>query len=230
MSKTMKRRGISVRDKMDTFNLSFDLKEFAESISDNIINNPESNVYSHGKRAWFGDIKPSVINQIDRQLRKRYNITDNKLVTCVHYPPDKDDNGKYKEKKLIIKENKENVLHRFIISTIHEVCDVTFGMTHPETFDMKPWVSYKVPEMIGGMLVYEFKNDKNLVIPAKKGFRQVRKLKALDNRHIIVMDYMVSKKEFEELSRLLEKNTQTEETTIVSDDETVDDAIESLKM
>lgn len=226
MSKTMKRRGISVRDKMDTFNLSFELKEFLESISDNIVNNPESNVFSHGKRAWFGDVKPEVINHIDRQLRKRYNIEDNKLITCVYYPPEKDDKGKVIEKSLSIKENKENVLHRFIISTIHEVCDVTFGMTHPETFDMRPWVSYKVPEMIGGMLTYDFKNDKNLVIPAKKGFRQVRKMKALDNRHIIVMDYMVSQKQFQELSQMLEKKVEVTQQT---NDEGVDDALELLR-
>ena len=76
----MKRRGISVRDKMDTFNLSFELQEFLESLSDNLINHPESNVYSNGKRAWFGDVKPEVINQIDRQLRKRYNIQENIII------------------------------------------------------------------------------------------------------------------------------------------------------
>ena len=226
MNKTVKRRGISVRDKMDTFSLSFDLKELTESISNNIVNDPGSSVYSHGKRAWFTDTKPEIINQLDRQLRKRYNITDNKLITCIHYPPEKDENGKIKEKNLTIKENKENVLYRFIISTVHEVCDVTFGMSHPESFEMRPWVSYKVPEMIGGMLIYNFKNDKNLVIPAKKGFRQVRKLKAIDNRHIIVMDYMVSQKQFEELSQILEKKIG-QDTEI--NEEGVDDALESLR-
>jgi len=227
MSKSMRRKGISVRDKMDTFNLSFELKELLESVSNNIVNNPDSSVYSHGKRAWFGEVKPEVINQIDRQLRKRYSIEDNKLVTCLYYPPEKDDNGKIIEKKLSIKENKENVLHRFIISTVHEVCDVSFGAAQSETFDMRSWVSYKVPEMIGGMLVYEFKNEKNLIIPPKKGFRQVRKTKALDNRHIIVMDYLISKKQFEELSQLLEKcNTKERDTPL--EDENIDSALESL--
>lgn len=226
MSKTMRKKGISVRDKMDTFNLSFDLKEFLESISNNLINNPESSVYSNGKRAWFGDTKPEIISQIDRQLRKRYSINDNKMVACVHYPPEKDDNGRIIDRKLTIKENKENVLYRFIISTIHEVCDITFNGSEPETFDMKSWVAYKVPEMIGGMLAYDFKNDKNLIIPAKKGFRQVRKIKALDNRHIIVLDYLVSKREFEELSELL-KNKKTGRN---EKDDNIDEAINSLKL
>ena len=224
----MKRRGISVRDKMETLSLSFDQKELLESISDNIINNPESNVYSNGKRAWFKETKPRVINQIDSQLRKRYSIgEDNRSIACVYYPPEKDDNGKIKEKKLTIKENKENVLHRFLISTVHEVCDVTFGMTSSETFDMKSWVSYKVPDMIGGMLVYEFKNDRNLVIPAKKGFRQVRKTKALDTRHIIVLDYLISKKQFEDLTSLISNTNKTKEG---ASDQNVEDALESLKL
>ena len=224
----MKRRGISVRDKMETFSLSFDQKEFLESISENIVSNPESNVFSNGKRAWFNDVKPTVINQIDSQLRKRYSIdSQNRMIACVHYPPDRDDSGKILQKKLTIKENKENVLHRFLISTIHDVCDVTFGMTVPETFEMRPWVSYKVPDMIGGMLIYEFKNDKNLVIPAKKGFRQVRKSKALDSRHVIVLDYLISKRQYEELTSLIspKKEEKTEE-----QDVNIEDALESLKL
>ena len=223
----MKRRGISVRNKMDTFNLSFDLKELQESIDKNIINNPESSVFSHGKRAWFKDIKPEVIDQIDSQLRKRYVIgEDSKMIVCVHYPPEKD----CKEKKLIIKENKENVLHRFIISSIQETCDITFGAASSETFEMRPWVSYKIPEMIGGMLSYEFKNDKNLVIPAKKGFRQVRKTKALENRYIIVLDYLISKNQYQELVSMLkdpsgDKNKEPD----FSDDENIDDALDNLR-
>ena len=224
----MKRRGISVRDKMDTFSLSFEQKELLESISDNIINNPESNVYSNGKRAWFNDVKPTVINQIDSQLRKRYSIdSGNRTIACVHYPPIRDDSGKILQKKLTIKENKENVLHRFLISTIHDICDITFGSTEPETFEMRPWVSYKVPDMIGGMLSYEFKNDKNLVIPAKKGFRQVRKSKALDCRHIIVLDYLISKRQYEELTSLISPNK--EEKTEEQDD-SVEVALQSLKL
>jgi hypothetical protein len=221
----MKRRGLSVRDKMDTLNLSFELKEFTESLHQNITNHPESTVYSHGKRAWFGEVRPEVINQIDRQLRKRYGIDDNRMIACVYYPPEKSDTGKYEEKSLRIKENKENVLHRFMISTIHEVCDVSFGSAQSETFDMRPWVSYKVPDMIGGMLSYEFNNDKNLVIPAKKGFRQVRKVKSIDNRHIIVLDYLISERQYEELSQMLNPNKEEQEI----DTEGIDDALSSLR-
>lgn len=224
----MKRRGISIRNKMDTFNLSFDIKELQESINNNIVSNPESSVFSHNKRAWFKDTKPEVIEQINSQLRKRYSIgEDSKMIACVHYPPEKDS----KEKKLSIKENKENVMHRFIISTIQETCDVTFGSSDSETFEMRPWVSYKIPEMIGGMLSYEFKNDKNLIIPAKKGFRQVRKTKAIENRHIIVLDYLISKNQYEELVSMLkdpsgDKNKEPD----LTEDEKIDDALDNLRL
>ena len=223
----MKRRGISIRDKMDTFNLSFDQKELLESVSDNLINNPESNVYSNGKRAWFKETKPNVINQIDRQIRKRYNIPEeNNMIACLHYPPEIDENGKIKDKKMVIKENKENVLHRFLITTIHDVCDVTLANTHPETFEMRPWVSYKIPDMVGGMLSYQFSNDRNLIIPAKKGFRQVRKTRKVESRHILILDYLISKKQYEELTTLLSRGRKVPE----EPDQNIEDALESLKL
>ena len=49
-------------------------------------------------------------------------------------------------------------------------------------------------------------------------------MKALDNRHIIVMDYMVSKKQFEELTQMLEKSQEKHK-----EDESIDDALESLR-
>ena len=40
-----------------------------------------------------------------------------------------------------------------------EVVDRLLSNTaEAETFEMRPWVSYKVPDMIGGMLSYEFKS------------------------------------------------------------------------
>ena len=98
----------------------------------------------------------------------------------------------------------------------------------------QPWMIIKLVLLVGlyayhfacGKMVADFKNDKNLVIPAKKGFRQVRKMKALDNRHIIVMDYMVSQKQFQELSQMLENKVEIDQQT---NDEGVDDALELLR-
>ena len=227
MSKSFSKKGISIKDKLESFSLSFDLKEFQESLEKNIINNPASSVFSNNKRAWFGEVVPEVVSQIDSQLRKRYSIGENKMVACLYYPPEKEDNGKMSEKSLKISENRQNVMTRFVISSIHEVCNISFGGSSPESIEMRAWVSYKVPDMIGGMLSYEFKNDRNLNIPAKKGFRQVRKMKALDKRHILVLDYLISKNQYKELEEMLGKKIENSE-RVIEEDENVDDAINEL--
>tara|TARA_A100001015_G_scaffold211983_1_gene237686 strand:+ start:790 stop:1458 length:669 start_codon:yes stop_codon:yes gene_type:complete len=222
----MKRRTMSLKDKIDTFNLSFDTTEFKQSLEDNLVNFSGSSVYSNGKRAWFKEDKPLVIKQIDAQLRKRYKIgEENKMVACVYYPPEKDDQGKFLEKTTQIKENRDNVLHRFIISTCHDICDASFGKIRSEPLELRQWVSNKIPDMIGGMLSYEFKNDKNLVIPARKGFRQVRKTKNTENRYLIVLDYIISTKQYEELTNMLSNKEET-----VEDDDRIEDALEELRI
>ena len=204
MSRVMRKQGISLKDKLETYHLSFDLEELKKSLDENADKFPESSVYSSGKRAWFKGDLPTSLAQMDRQLRKRFKIgDDNKVVTVLHYPPFTDDSNKPYEKSLLIKENKPNVMSRFLISTTHEVCDVTIGSSQPDTLEFKSWVAIRTPEMIGGMLSYNFSNDKSLVIPAKKGFRQVRKSKKLDSRYIIVFDYLVSKNQLEEINRML---------------------------
>ena len=203
MSRVMRKQGISLKDKLETYHLSFDLEELKKSLDENADKFPESSVYSSGKRAWFKGDLPTSLAQMDRQLRKRFKIgDDNKVVTVLHYPPFTDDSNKPYEKSLLIKENKPNVMTRFLISTTQEVCDVTIGSASPEKLEFRPWVAVKTPEMIGGMLSYTFSNDRNLVIPPKKGFRQVRKTKKLDSRYIIIFDYLVSKNQLEELNKM----------------------------
>ena len=210
MSRVSKKQGISLKDKLETYHLSFEIDELKKSIDENIEQDASHSVFSNGKRAWFNGNLPGVLQIIDRQIRKRFNIQENnKLIAVVHYPPILDEKNKPLENNLIIKENKPNVMSRFLISTSHEVCDVTIGSSQPDTLEFKSWMAVKTPEMIGGMLSYKFSNDKTLVIPAKKGFRQVRKSKKLDSRYIIVLDYLVSKNQLEEINKML--GIQTEE-------------------
>tara|TARA_R110000772_G_scaffold141475_3_gene251120 strand:- start:274 stop:960 length:687 start_codon:yes stop_codon:yes gene_type:complete len=204
MSRVSRRKGISLKDKLETYHLSFDIDELKKSLEENLEKDASYSVFSNGKRCWINGNLPVTLQQIDRQIRKRFGIKDdNKLIALVHYPPEVDDSKKPLEKNLIIKENKPNVMSRFLISTTHEVCDVTIGSSQPDTLEFKSWVAIKTPEMIGGMLSYNFSNDKSLVIPAKKGFRQVRKSKKLDSRYIIVLDYLVSKNQLEEINQML---------------------------
>ena len=207
MSRTIKKNGISLKNKLETFHLSFELEELKKSIEENLEKNPSASVSSHNKKAWFNGNFPTSIEQMDRQLRKRFSIGEkNKCVSVVYYPPEFDTNNKPCEKILEINQNKSNVITRFVISTIQEICDVTIGSHEPDKLELRPWVAYKTPEMIGGMLSYTFSNEKSLIIPPRKGFRQVRKTKNVSNRYLIILDYLVSKEELQELKNLLEPN------------------------
>ena len=79
--------------------------------------------------------------------------------------------------------------------------------------------------MIGGMLSYNFKNEKNVTIPARKGFRQVRKTKNIEDRHLLVFDYLVSEREMEELSNIF--GTKDKDASPV-DDPKIADAMREL--
>ena len=212
MSRVSKKQGISLKDKLETYHLSFDLEELKKSLDEDLERNASNSVFSNGKRAWFNGNLPAVLEQIDRQIRKRFGIKeDNKLIVVVHYPPEMNEKKKPLQKNLIIKENKPNVMSRFLISTTHEVCDVTIGSSQPDTLEFKSWMAVKTPEMIGGMLSYNFNNDRTLIIPPKKGFRQVRKTKKIESRYVIVLDYLVSKNQLEEINTLLGNKTEKSE-------------------
>lgn len=226
MSRAIRKQGISLKDKLETYHLSFDLEELKKSLDQNMESHPEASVYSSGKRAWFKGDMPTSLVQMDRQIRRRFGIgEDNKVIAVLYYPPFQDDKDKPLQKSLVIKENKPNVMSRFLISTTHEVCDVTMGSASPESLEFRPWVAVKTPEMIGGMLSYTFSNDRNLVIPPKKGFRQIRKTKQLDSRYIIVFDYLVSKNQLDEINKMF----SPEQKSKMMDDPRVAEALRDLQ-
>lgn len=225
----MMKKRISVKDKMDSFHLSFETKELTENVSNDFVENPKASVYSNGKRAWFKDHKPEVINQIDVQLRKRFQIGDNKVNVCLYYPPERDDNNNFKNKKLIIKDGNSNVISRVIISTILETTEINYDTIGGESVELKPWVAYQSPAMIGGMLTYTFENSSNIIIPAKKGFRQVKKKKNIDNRHILVFDYMISEKEMKQLSEALTSSKSKLKEKLIEETESLKEAMDKLK-
>jgi hypothetical protein len=75
------------------------------------------------------------------------------------------------------------------------------------------------------MLSYTFSNDRNLVIPPKKGFRQIRKTKQLDSRYIIVFDYLVSKNQLDEINKMF----SPEQKSKMMDDPRVAEALRDLQ-
>jgi len=232
MYRTSKKSAISIKDKMDSFHLSFSTSELSENVSNDFIENPKSSVYSNGKRAWFKEHKPKVINQIDSQLRKKFEIKEeNNLIVCMYYPPEKDENNRFLEQTLVIKDSKPNISSRIIISTTNELTDISFQNSHPEMMELKPWVAYQSPSMIGGMLTYTFQNKNNFVIPPKKGFRQVRKSKNINNRHILVFDYMLSGDEMKKMTEAMVSNfsKNPNEKLTETDTKSLEDAINELR-
>lgn len=232
MSRTTKKNKISIKDKIDSFHLSFETPELVEDVSNDFVENPKSSIYSNGKRAWFNEHKPKIINQIDYQLRKKFQLGDNKVVVCLYYPPEKGENNKFIDKKLVIKDSKPNVSSRILISTSLELSEVSFQNSEPDSIELKPWVAYKSPSVIGGMLTYTFQNNNNIVIPAKKGFRQVRKSKNINNRHILVFDYLISGDEMKKLTETMASNmlsTKSDNIGKEIDEETLHDAMSQLK-
>lgn len=213
------KKGISLKDKMDSYNLGYTTKELLESVEENVSSNPESSIFSNGKRAWFKDVRPKVLSQIDIELRKYFNISEtNKSTVCLYYPPNMD------EKTMIIKDRNENVINRILVSTIREYPEISIGNLQGEVVTLNSWTAYKSPNMIGGMLNYSFSNSKSYVTPAKKGFRQVRKTKNVCDRYVLVFDYLINKEDLLQLGESL-KNLSTSSKKI---DKDVEDAISNL--
>ena len=210
-------RGISLKDKLETFHLSFTLDEFKKGLEGG-----HQGIHSNNKTLWIKpEGRPAVVDQIDSQIRKYFSLEeDNKSTICVYHPPLKGEDDKFLEKTLKIRENNPKVISRVIVSTVHDVCDVSFGASHPDTIEFRSWVATKIPDMIGGMLSYSFKNEKNVTIPPKKGFRQVRKSKKIEDRYIIVIDYLVSDRELQELNNLFK--TKNSETSLTEDPKILD--------
>lgn len=215
-------RGISLKDKVETFHLSFTLDEFKKGMEGS-----HKGIHANGKTLWMKDEdRPETIRQMDHQIRKYFSLKeDNRSIVCCYHPPVRGGDGKFLEKTLKIKENNPKVISRVIVSTTHDICDVSFGSSHPDTIEFKSWVATKIPDMVGGMLSYTFKNEKNITIPARKGFRQIRKTKNIDERYLIVFDYLVSEREIEELSNMF----KTRETDVnMLDDPKIADAMREL--
>jgi hypothetical protein len=198
----IKRNQISLKHKIKSYSLSFETKEFLESVDENILNQTSS-VLGKERRAWFKGPYPDVVNEIDKQLRDYFEIDeDNKLIFSLYHPPKKVD-GKFETKTTKLGTSKENILNRIIICTVPEQVEITFGKAHGEKMLMKTWEAYQSPPFVGAIMDYIFENKNHMQLEAKKGFRSTRRSKKIENRHILVFDYLVSNKDMEKLGNLI---------------------------
>ena len=198
----IRQKQLKLKDKFKTFSLSFETKELLESIDDNV-NNTTASVVDDKRRAWFREPYPPVVLEIDTQLRKQFNISDdNKLVFSLYTPPQLVD-GKFKEKITKISNKKEDIFNRIIISTVMEQVSMGFGKSIEEKMVMKPWEAYQPPPLVGSILEYSFENKKHMHLEARKGFRSIRRSKKIEDRHILVFDYLVCEQDMARLGEML---------------------------
>ena len=56
---------------------------------------------------------------------------------------------------------------------------------------MKTNEAYNIPYPVNSMMTIEFDNSKTLIVPARKGFRQQRMTKRVENRYVMMFDYVL---------------------------------------
>ena len=192
----MYKQQLNIKDKFESYCLSFTTKELLEQVGQDVV---EPNSFMvEGKRVWLKDKKPSILKEIDQQLRKIFNIGENKVAISLYYPPES------KEKSTVVKESKKNILTRFIISTITENPEVSYGSVGGQKVEFRAWNAYKCPDVVGSSLNYEFSNSNSYNTEAKKGFRKMRRSKSVKDRYILVFDYIISKCDLSVLSKQFE--------------------------
>lgn len=198
----IKRNQVSLKHKIKSYSLSFETKEFLNSVDDNIVNQTSS-VLGKERRAWFKEPYPEIVGEIDKQLRDYFELAeDNRLVFSLYHPPKKVD-GKYESKTTTLNNSKDNILNRIIICTVPEQVEITFGKAHGEKMLMKPWEAYQSPPFVGAIMDYIFENKNHMHMEARKGFRSTRRSKKIEDRYILVFDYLVSNKDMEKLGDLI---------------------------
>lgn len=194
---------LNFKNKFDSYSLSYNTEEFVDKLENDVDQFPF--LLTEGRKTWFKE-KPKIIDEIDKQLRKQFKIKDtNKMVFSLYLPPEQKEGGKFAKKETLISDQKENVLTRVIISTIDEYLQIEALGRESEKIKFSQWTAYQTPPLIGGILKYKFENSKFVTIPARKGFRSMRKSKPISKRYVLLFDYIVNNEDLEELSKTIEK-------------------------
>lgn len=183
---------LNIKDKLKDFKMCYTITELHECLHNLEDNN--SGIFSHEKRAWFkNNNKPKMIKNIDEQLKIAFNINKKaESVICIYYPSTK-------KKNLVIKDQNKNILNRVVISSINELANLSFA-TSSEQIEFKNWTAYLLPDLISSFLSLEFDNNKITKTLERKGYRSKKMKKDIDNRYIIVIDYILQSNEMEKLS------------------------------
>ena len=155
------------------------------------------------RRLVWMDTKPQMIELLDKHLRKTFDIPDGgKMVFSLYEPPEKGDSD------IVIKKPKHKMFNRIIVSTIAESPELCFMDKKRETMKLKSGEAYSIPFPVNSMTEMTFDNKRTLIIPARKGFRQQKMTKKVENRYIMLFDYIYTDEVKQALSELTGKDEE----------------------
>lgn len=159
-----------------SLSLYFDIDKIKGDISNSIKPEP-------GRLVWLKS-KNSHIDALDKYMREKFQIpAESRMVFSLYLPP----SGK--DKTLFIKKSQHKLVSRVLVSTIAESPEIVIGRK-TEKMKMKQNEAYNIPYPASAMMTIEFDNSRTLIIPARKGFRQLKMTKKVENRYIMMMDYV----------------------------------------
>ena len=190
-------RNLSVSSMFPTSTLFYDIHKIKQLRVGSIEPEPR-------RLVWIKE-KPQLIDLLDNHLRKTFTMpSEGKMVFTLYEPPEKGDHN------VVIKKPKpkQKLFNRIIVSTISESPELCLMNKKKETMKMKSGEAYAIPYPVNGMAEIEFDNKRTLIIPARKGFRQQRTTKRVENRYIMVFDYIYTDEIKQAVSELTGKDEE----------------------
>jgi len=155
---------------------------------------------SKGKYTWFENV-PETLLEMDRLFRVKMKIPSNCKLVVTIFTPSAD--------AIEINKPSQPLQNRIVLSSIREN-PVLKVMGKPNTFYMKMNEAYNLMSPLNGVANLCFDNKKYYNLPPRKGFRINRVVKKLENRYILLFDYIKvsSKKDYtdDNAAAILEMN------------------------
>jgi len=187
-------RNMSVSSMFPSVSLFFDINKIMEDRTGSIQPEPQ-------RLVWLKD-KSQHIDVLDKFIRSKFEIPlSSKMVFSLYLPP----TGK--DKSLFIKKSQHKLISRVFISTIAESPEIVIGRK-TEKMKMKTNEAYNIPYPVNSMMTIDFDNSRTLIIPARKGFRQQKMTKKIENRYIMMLDYVYTDDIKEAISELTGKDEE----------------------
>ena len=162
------------------------------------------------KKTWINQ-KPQLFNDIDKKIRKKFNIEPSLRFVVSLYKPNSG------EKSLIIKNSINNSFINVIISSIDDKVTLKDDQENSQ-IDVKKWTAYYPFIFLSNSYNYEFLNAKQYSTSAKKGYRSVKKVRNYSNRYILKFDYILDNETFTNFTQKLFKPQEKKVITIAEDD------------